>query len=148
MGLFARNPRQTVLSRTCSGTFAPIPANRVANVRRIANCYRAAPGRERRGSSASAPASSRGLLPIRSNHLLAAVEQRLGPRTRIRAEYYNRADRDLSFQPLYDPGFLNGKLVVPSASPRYLNSLRGYSRGFEVFVQRSHEVYLRQFQRV
>ena len=85
----------------------------------------------------TSPLGSRGLLPIRSNHLLAAVEQRLGPRTRIRAEYYNRADRDLPFQPLYDPRLLNGKLVVPSASPRYLNSLRGYSRGFEVFVQRS-----------
>jgi hypothetical protein len=80
---------------------------------------------------------SRGLLPIRSNHVLAAVEQRLGPRTRIRAEYYNRADRDLPFQPLYDPRLVNGKLVVPAASPRYLNSLRGYARGFEVFVQRS-----------
>ena len=85
----------------------------------------------------TSPLGSRGLLPIRSNHLLAAVEQRLGPRTRIRAEYYNRADRDLPFQPLYDPRLLNGKLVVPAASPRYLNSLRGYSRGFEVFVQRS-----------
>ena len=85
----------------------------------------------------TSPLGSRGLLPIRSNHLLAAVEQRLGPRTRIRAEYYNRADRDLPFQPLYDPRLLNGKLVVPSASPLYLNSLRGYARGFEVFVQRS-----------
>src|ERR1017187_3201140 len=43
------------------------------------------------------PLGSRGLLPTRSNHLLAAVEQRLGPRTRIRAEYYNRVDRDLPF---------------------------------------------------
>jgi hypothetical protein len=83
------------------------------------------------------PLGSRGLLPIRSNHLLAAVEQRLGPRTRVRAEYYNRVDRDLPFQPLYDPRLLNGKLVVPAASPRYLNSLRGYARGCEVFVQRS-----------
>ena len=85
----------------------------------------------------TSPLGSRGLLPIRSNHLLAAVEQRFGPRTRIRAEYYNRADRDLPFQPLYDPRLLNGKLVIPAASPLYLNSLRGYSRGFEVFVQRS-----------
>jgi hypothetical protein len=85
----------------------------------------------------TSPLGSRGLLPIRSNHLLAAVEQRLGLRTRVRAEYYNRADRDLPFQPLYDPRLLNGKLVVPPPGPRYLNSLRGYSRGFEVFVQRS-----------
>jgi hypothetical protein len=85
----------------------------------------------------TSPLGSRNLLPIRSNHLLGAVEQRLSARTRIRAEYYNRADRDLPFQPLYDPRLLNGKLVVPPASPRYLNSLRGYARGFEVFVQRS-----------
>ena len=85
----------------------------------------------------TSPLGSRGLLPIRSNHLLAAVEQRLGPRTRIRAEYYNRADRDLPFQPLYDPRLLHGRLVAPAAAPRYLNSLRGYARGCEVFLQRS-----------
>ncbi len=85
----------------------------------------------------TSPLGSRGLLPIRSNHWLAAVEQRLGPRTRIRAEYYNRADRDLPFQPLYEPRLANGKLVIPPANPAYVNSLRGYSRGFEVFVQRS-----------
>ncbi len=27
--------------------------------------------------------------------------------------------------------------MVPPANPRYLNSLRGYSRGFEIFLQRS-----------
>jgi hypothetical protein len=32
---------------------------------------------------------------------------------------------------------LDGKLVVPPTNPRYVNSLRGYSRGFEVFLQRS-----------
>jgi TonB dependent receptor/CarboxypepD_reg-like domain len=85
----------------------------------------------------TSPLGSRNLLPIRSNQWLAAFEQRLGPRTRLRAEYYDRLDRDLPFQPLYDPRILNGKLVVPPAGPRYLNSLRGYSRGFEVFLQRS-----------
>jgi hypothetical protein len=85
----------------------------------------------------TSPLGSRALLPMRSNQLLAAVEQRLGARSRIRAEYYDRMDRDLPFQPLFDPRLANGRLVVPSASPRYLNSLRGYSRGFEVFLQRS-----------
>jgi hypothetical protein len=85
----------------------------------------------------TSPLGSRALLPIRSNQLIAAVEQRLGQRARIRAEYYDRMDRDLPFQPLYDPRLLNGKLVIPPANPRYLNSLRGYSRGFEVFLQRS-----------
>ena len=85
----------------------------------------------------TSPLGSRNLLPIRSNHWLAAFEQRLGPRTRFRAEYYNRVDRDLPFQPLYDPRIVNGKLVAPPANPRYLNSLRGYSRGFEAFLQRA-----------
>src|SRR5262249_22167087 len=71
----------------------------------------------------TSPLGSRALLPMRSNQFLAAIEQRLGARTRLRAEYYDRVDRDLPFQPLFDP--------------RYLNSLRGYSRGVEVFVQRS-----------
>jgi len=80
---------------------------------------------------------SRRLLPVRSNQWIGAIEQRLGVRTRLRAEYYDRVDRDLLFQPLYDPRLLNGKLVTPPANPRYLNSLRGYSRGVEVFLQRS-----------
>ncbi|HLK69748.1 MAG TPA: TonB-dependent receptor [Bryobacteraceae bacterium] len=79
----------------------------------------------------------RGLLPMRSNHVTAGVEQRVGERTRVRLEYYNRADRDLPFQPLYDPRIIGGKLFVPPSNPLYLNSLRGYSRGVELFVQRS-----------
>lgn len=85
----------------------------------------------------TSPLGSRTLLPIRSNQWLAAIEQRLGPRTRLRAEYYDRVDRDLPFQPLYDPRLLNSKLVTPPANPRYLNSLRGYARGVEIFLQRS-----------
>jgi hypothetical protein len=80
---------------------------------------------------------SRGLLPTRSNQWIGAIEQRLGARTRLRAEYYDRVDRDLLFQPLYDPRLVDGKLVVPPSKPLYLNSLRGYSRGVEVFLQRS-----------
>ena len=80
---------------------------------------------------------NRGLLPTRSNQLIAAVEQRLGARTRLRAEYYDRVDRDLVYQPLYDPRLINGKAFAPPPNPLYLNSLRGYSRGFEFFIQRS-----------
>ena len=78
----------------------------------------------------TSPLGSRGLLPIRSNHLLAAVEQRLGLRTRIRAEYYNRADRDLPFQPLYDPRLLErqtggprGQSALPEFAARLLARL-------------------------
>ncbi len=85
----------------------------------------------------TSPLGSRGLLPMRSNQAIAAVEQRIGQRTRLRAEFYDRADRDLPFQPLYDPRVINGRVFIPPSNPRYLNSLRGYSRGFEFFVQRS-----------
>lgn len=86
----------------------------------------------------TSPLGGRGLLPIRSNHAIAAIEQRLGLRTRLRAEYYNRADRDLLFQPLYDPRLLpTGKIFAPPLNPPYVNSLRGYSRGVEFFLQRS-----------
>jgi hypothetical protein len=85
----------------------------------------------------TSPLGSRALLPMRSIQLLAALEQRIGTRSRFRAEYYDRMDRDLPFQPLFDPRLANSRLVIPPANPRYLNSLRGYSRGFEVFLQRS-----------
>jgi hypothetical protein len=83
------------------------------------------------------PLGSRWLLPTRSNHATAAVEQRIGQRTRIRAEFYNRADRDLPFQPLIDPRIVNGKVFAPPLNPPYVNSLRGYARGAELFLQRS-----------
>jgi hypothetical protein len=89
-------------------------------------------------SQLTSPLGSRQLLPIRSNQSVAAIEQRLGLRTRLRAEYYNRADRDMIFQSLYDPRILpNNKVFAPPLNPPYLNSLRGYARGAEFFLQRS-----------
>jgi Carboxypeptidase regulatory-like domain/TonB-dependent Receptor Plug Domain len=85
----------------------------------------------------TSPLGSRGFLPIRSNHATAAIEQRLSLRTRIRAEYYNRADRDLPFQPMVDPRVVNGKVFAPPLNPPYVTSLRGYARGVEIFVQHS-----------
>jgi hypothetical protein len=55
----------------------------------------------------------------------------------LRAEFYNRADRDMLFQPYYDPRILNGQVFTPPPLPLYYNSLRGYSRGAEIFLQRS-----------
>jgi CarboxypepD_reg-like domain/TonB-dependent Receptor Plug Domain len=80
---------------------------------------------------------SRSLLPARSNQVTAAVEQRLSARTRIRAEFYNRADRDLAFQPLADARVLNGKVFAPSLNASYFNSERGWARGAEIFLQHS-----------
>ncbi len=80
---------------------------------------------------------SRNLLPIRSNHVLAAVEQRFNERTRLRLELYNRADRDLPFQAFAEPRLVAGKVFVPPVSPLWYNAIRGYSRGVEIFLQRS-----------
>jgi hypothetical protein len=77
------------------------------------------------------------LLPERSSHVIAAFEQQLGQRTRFRVECYNRADRDLIFQPLFDPRIVNGKTFAPPLNPPYVNSMRGYARGVELFLQRS-----------
>jgi hypothetical protein len=81
---------------------------------------------------------NRHLPPSRSNQTIAAVEQRLGLRTRLRAEWYNRDDRDLVFQPLEIPRMLSpGKYFSPPLNPAYIASMRGYSRGAEFFLQRS-----------
>jgi hypothetical protein len=54
----------------------------------------------------------------------------------LRAEFYQREDRDLLFRPFYEPRLIGGKIYNPPASPLVRNSLRGYARGFEIFVQR------------
>jgi hypothetical protein len=77
------------------------------------------------------------LLPERSTHYEAVVEQTLDERTRLRVEFYDRQDRDLLARPLLDPRLLlNGSIfnAVPDAPLR--NSQRGYSRGAQVFLQR------------
>lgn len=76
------------------------------------------------------------LLPERSIHLQAALEQRLGERTRVRVEAYQRLDRDLLLLPFYDPRLVDGKVYTGSRRPRFFNSGRGYGRGVEVFLQR------------
>lgn len=77
------------------------------------------------------------LLPLRSNHALGAVEQRLNMRTRLRAEFYNRADRDIAEQPQIYPRMIAGKVFVPPLTPPWVNSVRGYARGVETFLQRT-----------
>jgi hypothetical protein len=79
---------------------------------------------------------SRDLLPMRSTQMIGAVEQRIGHRARVRAEFYNRQDRDLPYQPFYNPRLVNGKVFVPPLNPLYENSLRGYARGVEILLQR------------
>ena len=80
---------------------------------------------------------NRGLAAERANHAVAALEQGLGSRTRVRAEVFYRADRDLIAQPLLEPRLMaNGAVFTPPAVARFENSVRGTARGFEVFLQR------------
>lgn len=80
---------------------------------------------------------NRGLAAERASHAVAALERSLGSRTRVRAEVYYRADRDLIAQPLLEPRLLEGGAIfVPPAVARFENSVRGTAHGFEVFVQR------------
>ncbi|MCX6619555.1 MAG: TonB-dependent receptor [Acidobacteria bacterium] len=76
------------------------------------------------------------LLPERALHFTAAIEQRLYQRTRIRAEFYQRQDRDVLFRSLYEPRIIAGKIFIPPAGAPAGNALRGYSRGMEIFLQR------------
>jgi outer membrane receptor for ferrienterochelin and colicin len=83
------------------------------------------------------PFGNRDLLPARSTHVVAALEQRLRSRMRLRVEVFNRSDRDLTFQSFLDPRILNGQIFTPPLDPLYYNSLRGRARGAEIFLQRS-----------
>jgi len=80
------------------------------------------------------------LLPMSARHLVAGVERRLGSRTRLRGEFYQRDDRDMPFQPYVDPRIAygpKGMPYIPVADPAYYSVLNGTSRGGEVFLQRS-----------
>jgi len=76
------------------------------------------------------------LLPERAIHYVAALEQRLGARTRLRLEAYQRQDRDLLFRPFYEPRLIMGRIFNPLLDPPIRNSSRGYARGVEIFLQR------------
>lgn len=76
------------------------------------------------------------LLPERSIHHQVAVEQRLNERTRLRVEAYNRLDRDLLFRPFGEPRLMEGRVFNPRLDAPLENSLRGYARGLQAFLQR------------
>src|SRR5450755_4288491 len=80
---------------------------------------------------------SSALLPLRSTQATAALEKRFGTSTRLRAAFYDRQDRDMLYQPFSDPRLLNGSVFMPPVNALYTNSLRGYGRGVEVYLQRS-----------
>jgi hypothetical protein len=77
------------------------------------------------------------LPPLRSTHLVAAIEQRIGERSRLRLEAWERSDRDLPAQPLLEPRLLpDGRIYNPPPNPPWVNSQRARARGVEVFLQR------------
>lgn len=77
------------------------------------------------------------LLPERAVHTEAALDQRIGERTRVRLQVYNRDDRDLLFRPLLEPRALpGGRLYYGNILAPTGNTLRGYSRGWQAFLQR------------
>jgi hypothetical protein len=76
------------------------------------------------------------LLPERAIHHQLAIEQRLTDKLRLRAEIYNRLDRDLLFRPFSEPRLLQGVVFNPLRTAPLENSLRGYARGLQVFLQR------------
>ncbi len=76
------------------------------------------------------------LLAERANQVQLGLEQRLGERTRVRVEAYQRLDRDLLFRPLLEPRLLAGRIYAGNLQAPWENSLRGASRGWQAFVQR------------
>jgi hypothetical protein len=77
------------------------------------------------------------LLPERSTHYDAAVEQRLNDRTRVRLEVYDREDRDLLGRPEVNPRIEDaGTVVQADPTAPLLNSQHGYSRGIQLLFQR------------
>jgi hypothetical protein len=78
-------------------------------------------------------AGNPGLRAERATHLNASVERRLGERTRILAEAYDREDSRLLFS-LSEPRIESG-LVTFNEFP-FRNALRGHARGVELTLQR------------
>ncbi len=76
------------------------------------------------------------LLPERATTVQATLEQRIDERTRLRVEVYQRNDRDLIWRPLFDARVVGNAVVAGRADAPFANSLRGYGRGVEVFLQR------------
>jgi hypothetical protein len=122
-------PGGVVLSPTAGLSLVPRPSTRVS----------LAWGQYTQFPDSSALYSIHVPLPLiaeRSNSLQVGLEQRIGGRTRIRAEAYQRLDRDLLLFPLVDPRTHGTRVYTGSALPLIFNSGRGYARGVEVFLQR------------
>ncbi len=116
------SPTASLRAQVLSGTSLHLAAGSYAQYPEISQ-YRALFGRDT-------------LLPERAIHHQFAIEQRLSDRLRLRAEAYNRLDRDLLYRPFSEPRILNGVVFNPARTAPMENSLRGYARGVQVFLQR------------
>ena len=58
------------------------------------------------------------------------------PLTRLRVEVYDRQDRDLLFRSFFEPRLMGGQNFSPPDNPPIDNTLKGYARGMQIFLQR------------
>jgi len=78
----------------------------------------------------------RRLLPERAVHSTASLEHAFSEKIRLRVEAYDRADRDLLARPFAEARLVEDQLARPFFRPPWENSVRGYSRGGQAFLQR------------
>src|SRR5262245_3069491 len=76
------------------------------------------------------------LKAMRSYHVDAGIEGPLARAVSWQIGVYNREDRDYPWLPGSEFRVQNGRLVLPSFTSHYENSLDGHSRGVELSVQR------------
>lgn len=78
------------------------------------------------------------LRPEISTQFSLGLEQSLGERTRLRVEAYDRRIRDgvYSARSEFRAASPSGPILYPELGPILANSVRGYSRGIEVTLQR------------
>ncbi|HEX4997032.1 MAG TPA: TonB-dependent receptor, partial [Terriglobia bacterium] len=72
----------------------------------------------------------------RSMQSVIAIEHRVSERSRLRVEVYDKEEHSVLFSEETEPRLVNGAVTFPAKSPVLRNTLRGYSRGIEVYFQR------------
>lgn len=77
-----------------------------------------------------------GLRAERSTHYVLSIDQPFGERTRLRVEFYNQEERSRIFSVRTSTRLEQGQIVLPQRGPVLENSVRGYSRGVEISLQR------------
>jgi outer membrane cobalamin receptor len=72
----------------------------------------------------------------RSTHYALSIEQRLTDKIRLRVELYDKEERNGIFSADAEARMVAGELILPFPAPVLRNTLRGYSRGVEIYLQR------------